>query len=120
MFVDPDLKDVDLRFECLKPVSYTHLDVYKRQTYEFEFHIRCTYFIVHCLKKIFAFQFFQDTRDHHGLVWLYILTLLNLVRNSIIYTVRVFFMTVLCVFSHHSETESVSYTHLDVYKRQGQ
>ena len=73
------------------PVSYTHLDVYKRQTHGSVFRV----FFKHSLKvwHIFVNQIFQRNNN----------SLFCITKQIIIV---------------HSCIKPVSYTHLDVYKRQ--
>ena len=70
-----------------KPVSYTHLDVYKRQAFIFEICYSCIYTSFDCI--IPAVDVFVCAVD----------------------LIFVFLWLIVCI-------KAVSYTHLDVYKRQ--
>ena len=96
---------------CLYPVSYTHLDVYKRQEYDG--------FLVSRSENIgysdltFIDDFFKDASDrgNKNSGWI------SAQLNGKGYLMKYYVYGDICISALLSE-DPVSYTHLDVYKRQ--
>ena len=117
----------------LEPVSYTHLDVYKRQIYNYSyiffpfiFFGSLSYYIINpCVSASTnlddCFSFFMSP---YNTVCDNILVTRILVDGRYLYFVPTGISTIVPIFTYFSyfslsnRHHAVSYTHLDVYKRQ--
>ena len=111
---------MDFYKRALAPVSYTHLDVYKRQIFaRCEFRFKKAFFYVLLITRmspgaVFVIPYFIAYKEL-GLLDTYIgLTPIYFASNLgiIVWSLRAFMEDI------PISLEAVSYTHLDVYKRQ--
>ena len=84
-----NIEDIFSIYLIITPVSYTHLDVYKRQ--------RIYRFLSQSLQFLFLLQIINPKPNFDSLQQM---------------------LNHLCVTAHRNSLIPVSYTHLDVYKRQ--
>ena len=91
---------------CPQPVSYTHLDVYKRQRYAYEL-VPADSAAVQASMETVLTEYLHSLVDPYGTV------------KSTLFTVRSREGTAVLTAECQEEIGPVSYTHLDVYKRQG-